>query len=216
MLELLASLVDGSVVREVEPIDSVVLILTVDSKSATLSRGPDARPLLDFAYELADVVAQVPRNRPSWERLLSKARRARAFVMDDLTAATRITLSMGKPIGPLPLDLGMTDVEDRRVLFVAGSAAEVVRAAALDAPTTAGVLELPDSPLRTRHALVPLALVEPERQQALRDDVARRIAEGVAVPTAVQSALRDLRAAWKPAGPPHVPVWAALVLRGAR
>lgn len=216
MAGLLATLEDGAVFRVVEPLGVEFLLFTVDSGAATLRRVGGASELPAYRDELADLTSQTPLNRPSWERLLDRARRAREFALEGLDAAHRVTLSIGKPVGPLPLDLGAPGASVGPRIWIAKCAAEVVEAAERTASARLTVLELPDSPLRTRQALTPLALVDPEAQKALVEDVQRRLAAGDSVTDAVDRSRDALRAAWKPAGAPRVPLWAALVLRGAR
>lgn len=196
---------DGAAFVLVEDLGATLWVATV-TRSGFASRvvgridaGVD--PLRDLvARQSGDPSALAAAARSAWDALA-------ADVPQD---ARVVVLSPSPHFGFLPLSPVVATA------WVT-SATEFVDASARSAPERMATLDLPDSLLAGRHAVVSVAPVADADRTAFLTLVAAARAEGLDVASAVREARSRMRATWLPPqdAPPRLPPWAALVLRGA-
>jgi hypothetical protein len=206
---------DGAL-RMIEVIDHEALRLTVTARSVQLKHHSDVDAYGHFRDEVLAVRAQVQRRRPSWQRLLQRAQAAYAALRADLPSDTkRVFVSLGKPIGALPLELGSPADGSGPALWIVTSLGEFLRASERPLGSSVTSLDFQDSPLRGRHGLVALAPFDEKRLKGFRSEVDALLKVSPSMEDAVHNARGVARAKWKPQGPVRIPFWAAFMLRGA-
>ena len=163
---------------------------------------------------------------PAPERLAAGAAsvaRALAWALEPLAGAApprRVIFSVSPPLGPLPFDLlpwGDGVLLDACEVLTVQSGTELVRARQRAAAMVVSELGDPHATLEARHGIVRLAPIDPASRARLFATFGAGLNRGLDASAALAEAKRAFRASPgdAAAGPPRIPAWAALVLRGA-